>query len=98
MQSLSTDPSPSTYFHNFPIPQTYNPSGRRRKGTETSCDLTLVECASQSECSADSGQRIYFNALVSTIRHGLLVFTDPERYAAQNHQQTLLAQKSLLLR
>ena len=83
MQPLTpSDPSPSAYFHNFPIPSTYNPTERRRKGTETSCELTLVECASQSECSANTGQRIYFNALVTTIRHELLEFTDPERYAA----------------
>ena len=73
------------------MPSTLNPTGRRRKGTETSCDLTLVECASQSDSSANTCQRIYFNVLVTTIRHELLEFTDPERYAAHKDKLVMLA-------
>ncbi len=75
------------------IPTTLH-QDRRRKLTDGSCELALIECASKSD-SEDCGYNSSMALLVNGVRRCLLEYTEPEWFRGREEQRMMQAMVSM---
>lgn len=59
----------------------------RRKGTQNSCELALIECKSESQEEESITSSMIRKNLIASIREELIEYTDPNLYAEKIMKQ-----------